>query len=136
MTSADFEPLCEEEFTDTQSGKKVIVRLGAPVLDPGIDYYCLTEVAGFAEGGLMRMYGCSPFQAISISFDRFRILFEKQGGDFRNFMGAPPETLFSKKIPWVYGADVYQRLCKMVDDEVQKIEDERTRRRRNRNEDP
>jgi hypothetical protein len=64
---------------------------------------------------------------------RFRIIFEKEAGDFRTDMGSSPYTVFPKYIPWEYGSDVYQKLRTMVEEEIQKIEDELTRRREARN---
>ncbi len=130
MENENFDALCELEFTETQTGKKVTVRLGAPVFDPTKDWYCcLTEIRGFEEGKIGPVYGVDPFQAICMSLKRFRVIFTKHAGDFRTSEGSAPYAVFPKEIPWVYGSDVYQRLCKMVDDEIQKIEDERTRRR-------
>jgi len=134
MADESFDPLCELEFTETQTGRKAIARLGPPICDATKDrWYCLSEVAGLEEGSSARTYGSDPFQAIVLSLKRFRIIFEKQPGDFTSHMGGSPHMFFPKSIPWVYGSDVYQRLCKMVDDEVQKIEDELTRRRESRN---
>jgi hypothetical protein len=133
MADENFDPLCELEFTETQTGKKVTARLGSPIFDPTNDWYCLNEIAGLEEGKRARTYGVDPFQAIVLSLKRFRIIFEKEAGEFRSLMGSSPYTIFPKGIPWEYGSDVYQKLYKMVNDEVQKIEDELTRRRESRN---
>ena len=131
-----FDPLCELEFTETQTGRKVEVRLGAPTFDAiKNDWYCFTEVVGLVEGTLARTYSSDPFHAIGMSFVRFRVIFERQSGEFRSATGASPHVYFPKYIPWIYGDDVYERICKLVDEEVQKIEDERTKRRERRNPD-
>ncbi len=136
MTDEEFDPLCEVEFSDTQTGTRLTARLGAPVLDQSKnDYYCLSEIVGLEEGRRQRAYGIGPFDALKNALSLFRNVFAKQAGDLRTADGSAPYTLFPKEIPWVYGSDVYQRLCKMVDDEVQKIEDERTRRREGRDRD-
>lgn len=129
MADEKFDSICELEFIETQTGKKVTVRLGAPVFDPMKNWFCcLTEISGFEEGKIGPVYGVHPFQAICMSLKRFRVIFAKQAGNFRTSEGSAPYTVFPEEIPWVYGSDVYQRLCKMVDAEIQKIEDERTRR--------
>ncbi|MGO9134598.1 MAG: hypothetical protein ACLP8A_11205 [Methylovirgula sp.] len=136
MTDEEFDPICEVEFTDTQTGTRLTARLGAPVRDQSKDlYYCLTEIIGIEEGERRRIYADRSFEALEFALSRFRKVFAKQAGDLRTADGNSPYTLFPKEIPWVYGSDVYQRLCKMVDDEVQKIEDERTRRREGRGRD-
>ena len=139
----DFEPICEMKLVETQTKKTIIVRLGPPIFDTikGL-YYCITELEGlelakledgnlkgFEEGQRARTYGASCFHALKVALSRFRLSFARLKGDFRNEDDVSPYVFFPKEIPWVYGADVYDRLCKMVDDEVQKIEDERTRRR-------
>jgi hypothetical protein len=136
MTDEEFDPICEVEFIDTQTGTKLTARLGAPVWDQSKDlYYCLTEIAGLEDGKRQRVYGVGPFGALEFALLRFRKMFAKQARDLRTADGDAPHMLFPKEIPWVYGSDVYQKLCKMVDDEVQKIEDERTRRREGRDRD-
>lgn len=133
MVEESFDPICELAFTEAHTGKKVTARLGRPIFDPTKDWYCLNEIAGLEEGKTARTYGVDPFQAIVMSLVRFRVIFEKEAGEFRSPNGSSPYTVFPKDIPWVYGSDVYHKLCKMVDEEVQKIEDELTRRRDSRN---
>jgi|SRR5690348_9480431 len=129
MADEKFDPICELEFTDAQSGKKLTARLGPPVLDQKDGrYYCLSEIAGLEEGKRQRIYSDDQFGALTTALLRFSVLFAKQTGDFRTSDGVSPHMLFPKEIPWVYGSDVYRRLCTMVDVEIQKIEDERTRR--------
>ncbi len=129
MRDEKFNPICELEFTDAQTGKKLTARLGSPVFDQtNRRYYCLSEIAGLEEGKRQRIYSDGQFEALTLALLRFRVVFAKQVGDFRTSMGTAPHMLFPKEIPWVYGSDVYQRLCNMVDAEIQKIEDERTRR--------
>jgi len=136
MADENFDPICELEFTETKTGKKVAARIGAPAFNPASgSYYCLTEITGLEEGNVAPAHGVDPFQAICMSLKRFRILFAKQDGDFRTSDGSAPYTVFPKEIPWVYGSDVYQRLCGMVDAEIQKIEDELARRRESRDRD-
>jgi hypothetical protein len=136
MGNKSFKSLCELGFIETQTGKKVTVRMGAPAFDPEhATYHCLTEISGLEGGNIAPAHGVDPFQAICMSLERFRVLFAKHGGDFRTAGGSSPHTVFPKEIPWVYGSDVYQRLCKMVDAEIQKIEDELTRRREGRDRD-
>lgn len=128
MENEKFDALCELEFVETQTGKKVTVRLGSPVFDPMKDWYCcLTEITGLDEGKVSPVYGVNPFQAIFVSLKRFRVIFAEQAGTFRTSDGSAPYTVFPKEIPWVYGSEVYQRLCEIIDDEIQKIEDNRTR---------
>jgi hypothetical protein len=133
MVDEEFDPICKAEFTDTQTGAKLTALLGAPKFDYEKRlHYCLSEIAGDEEGKRRRSYADNSFEALMFTLQRFRILFAKQPGDLRTENGNSPLVLFPKEIPWVYGSDVYQRLCKMVDDEVQKIEDDLTRRRESR----
>lgn len=126
----DFDTICELEFVDTQTGKKLTARLGPPIFDPAKGWYvCLTEVLGLNEGRVEGVPGGNAFQAICMSLERFRLIFARQAGDFRSGTGDSPHMFFTRRIPWVYGSDVYQKLCGIVDVEVKKIEDERTRRR-------
>src|SRR5882672_2677743 len=125
MADEEFDPICELEFTDAHTGTKLTARLGPPVFDQNNHrYYCLSEIVGLKEGKRQRIYSDGQFEALTLALLRFRVVFAKQAGDFRTSMGEAPHMLFPKEIPWVYGSDVYQRLCKMVDAEIQKIEDE------------
>ena len=139
----DFDPICEMTFIETQTKKTIIVRLGPPIFDTikGL-YYCISELEGLElekledgnlkgleEGQRRRTYAESGFHALELALLRFNLSFARLKGDFKNEDGDQPYVFFPKRIPWVYGSDVYDRLCKTVDDEVQKIEDERTRRR-------
>jgi hypothetical protein len=129
MDNDSFTALCELEFVETTTGQKVIVRLGAPAFDSTRNWYCcLTEISGLDEGKCAPVYGVNPFQAISMSMKRFRTAFEKQSGSFATLDGSAPHTVFPREIPWTYGSDIYQRLCNMVEAEIQKIEHEQTRR--------
>jgi hypothetical protein len=129
MTDKRFDPICELEFTDVRSGRRYTARLGSPVFDQNDRrYYCLSEIVGLEEGKRERIYSDSQFGALMLALLRFRVLFEKQTGDLRTTDGSAPHMFFEKTIPWVHGSDVYQRLCNMVDAEIQKIEDERTGR--------
>ena len=142
-TDDDFEPICEMTFIETQTNKTITVRLGPPIFDEEKAlYYCITELQGLElerlengnlkgleEGQRTRTYGASVFHALELALVRFNLSFARQKGDFKSEDGNAPCVFFPKRIPWVYGGDVYDRLCKTVDDEVQKIEDERTRRR-------
>src|ERR1700722_4056496 len=139
----DFEPICEMKFVETQTKKTIIVRLGPPIFDEEKAlYYCISELEGLElerlengnlkgleEGQRRRTYGESVFHALELVLVRFNLSFARLNGDFKSEDGASPWVVFPKRIPWVYGSDVYDRLCKTVDDEVQKIEDERTLRR-------
>jgi len=124
MADEKFDPICELEFTDAQTGKKLTARLGPPVFDQSNHrYYCLSEIAGLEEGKRQRIYSDGQFEALTLAMLRFRVVFAKQAGDFRTSMGSAPHMLFPKEIPSVYGSDFYQKLCKMVDAGIQKIED-------------
>lgn len=142
-TNEDFEPICEMKYIETQTRKTIVVRLGPPTFDTikGM-YYCITELEGLElekledgnlkgleDGQRYRTYSDSCFHALTLALKRFRLSFARLKGDFRDEDECSPYVCFPKEIPWVYGGDVYDRLCKTVDDEVQKIEDERTRRR-------
>jgi hypothetical protein len=50
MADEKFDPICELEFTDAQTGKKLTARLGPPVFDQSNHrYYCLSEIAGLEK---------------------------------------------------------------------------------------
>ncbi|QGM44968.1 DUF6968 family protein [Methylocystis heyeri] len=132
MVDEIFAPMCEMAFVGEETGKRITVRLAAPVPDSETgDWYCLSEIAVNEKAERRRNYGTSPFQAIIEALTRFRVFFEKQTEPFVTTEEYPDAAyvIFPKYIPWVYGLDVYQRLRGMVDAEVQKIEDELTRRR-------
>jgi hypothetical protein len=126
-------PICEMEFATIGANRKATVRLWRPVFDKIKDvWFCWSEIVGLEEGELKRAYGSDPFQAIILSLTRFRLIFERQGEDFATSDGCSYYVVFPKFVPWVYGLDVYRELCATVDERVQEIEDERTRRREGR----
>lgn len=119
--------LIEMEFIDRKSGATVVVRLFIPTFDQDNDaWYCLGEISGLNEGALERSYGNNAFQAILMAMARFRLLFDRSGSEFESARGEHYDIVFPKYIPWAYGADIYNRLCAIVDSEVQKIENETT----------
>jgi hypothetical protein len=125
MMTDDDQPICELEFVGRQSGHKVVARLWKPVYEASNNWwYCLSEVEGFADGKQKRTYGCDPFQAITMSMERFRTTFERHSDeDYRAGLSSSA-TIFPLYIKWADGEDIYRRLKKAVDDEQKKIENE------------
>jgi hypothetical protein len=130
IMSTPFDAICELEFTNAVTGSKVTARLGRPIFDQSRDmWYCLTEVAGLELGRVGPAYGVNQFQAVIMGLSRLGHILEAEGGNFLTAMGDRPYMIFPKFIPFAYGSDVYQPLSKLVQDEVQEIEDAMTSRR-------
>ncbi|SDR55629.1 hypothetical protein SAMN05444161_5984 [Rhizobiales bacterium GAS191] len=129
MTQDTFDAICEWEFIE-RSGKTVTVRMGRPIFDPKTEGWgCESEIVGLAQGTKYRARGTDPFQAVIMAMERFRVIFEQEEGSYTSPPGgSSPYFVFPRYIPTVYGTDVHERITKLVEREIQKVEDEWTRR--------
>ena len=121
-------PICGLEFVQRETGHRVQVLIGAPVMDTTGVWKCQTEVTHLDMGKPVAVMGSDPFQTLIQAMERFRLVLSAQTPKYDAISG-PADVVFPRYIPTSYGLDVYGKLCALVDEETRGIEDELTRKR-------
>lgn len=130
VTEEEPSPICEMVYFAVTDGSAAHVQLWAPEYDTlRNQFFCKVCVDGVGAGGVEKVYSDYSFGALVNSIFYISITFARSDVEYRTEWRDMPHMYFPKMIPWAYGTDVYDRLCAMVDAEVQKIEDDLTRRR-------
>lgn len=109
----------------------VVARLGFPRPSEREDEWaCSFQLDGWADGRVRVAHGADGLQAITIAASTIRQWLDGASNVSSNEV--PYEVVFPRYVPFAHGLDYHRHLCKVLDEEIEKKEQEIAEKRNRR----
>ena len=101
----------------------VVARLGFPrPTEREDEWACSFQLYGLADSGVRVAHGADGLQAITIAASTIRQWLDGASSVFSS--EGPYEVVFPRYVPFAHGLDYHRHLCKVLDEEIEKKEQE------------
>lgn len=116
--------LVERKYRKGPDQIAITVRLGFPrSTERPNEWACSFQFLGLGDGRIQVARGADGLQALTIAVSAIRQTLDDAGDDATS-NEIPYEIVFPKFVPFAHGLDYHKRLCKLLDDEIERIEKE------------
>jgi hypothetical protein len=120
--------LLERRYKVGSDQATVVARLGFPrPAERGQKWGCAFQLDGWQEGRVRVAHGEDGLQALTIAATAIRRLLD-EAGNVTSSDEAPYEIVFPRYVPFCHGLDYHRNLCRVLDAEIDKKEQEIHRR--------